>query len=343
MFRSFLALLIALAVPLAALAGDTNFVGRVIVQDGDDEPTCSTASGAGMLCVEQAAELQSTIAVAGASTLTGNVTMAGTLAVTGATTLTGGGTLGAALSCGDFNLTNVGDISLDTISSDGSTIGVTADTLTSGGTDDYGLAITQTLNDTGAAGGSDVYRGLKVAVTTTDITGWDEAYLLDLLDGSTSRLKVSTAGVTTLGGDLAMGGNNIGGQLTGFEDLTGDDTMTTTDCGRTVTTNDASRVITLPAVAAGNIGCRITFVMTGADDVGLISLSPNASDGIFGMCCGVNDAATTACVALSGADNKDLQATAAEINKGDNVTLISDGSTGWYAVGCVGAGWASEG
>jgi len=189
------------------------------VQDGDDDPTCSTASGAGMLCVEQAVELQSTLAVAGNSTLSG----------------------------------------------------------------------TLTLSD-----------------------------------------------------ELVMGGNDIGGQLTGFEDLTANDTMAITDCGRTVTTNDASRTITLPAVAAGNKGCRITFVMTGANDFGLVSISPNASDGIFGICCGVNDAATTACVALSGTDDKDLEAVAAEVNKGDNVTLISDGSTGWYAVGCVGAGWASE-
>lgn len=150
------------------------------------------------------------------------------------------------------------------------------------------------------------------------------------------------SGGATLAGDLVMGGNDIGGQLTGFEDLTGDDTMAVTDCGRTVSTNDDNRVITLPDAAAGNLGCRITVVVTAADDAAKVSISPDSGDGIYGMCCGVNDAATTACVALSGTADKDLECQKGEQNKGDSVTLISDGSTGWYVHGCVGAGWASE-
>ena len=150
------------------------------------------------------------------------------------------------------------------------------------------------------------------------------------------------SGATTLGGDLDLGGNELGGQLTGFEDLTADDTMDGDDCGRTVTTNDDGRVITLPNAAAANLGCRITFVVTAADDAAKVSISPHSSDGIFGLCCGVNDAATTACVALSGTADKDLEDAKAEQNVGDSVTLISDGATGWYATGCVGAGWVSE-
>lgn len=376
-----LAILTTTMLAAIAHAGDTNYVGRVVIQASDTPITCSTAAAAGGLCVEAAAEMQSTLLVTGATTL------------------------GAALSCGDFNITNVGNIDVDTIQADDGTswagseiasltsadsdpadagvlrlgnaeticweadatgtdecltvdsaeqftmtgaLEVTGNTLTSGGTDDYGLEVLQTLNDTGAAGGTDVYTAIQVNITTTDITGWDNVYLMDLQDTGTSRFSVSdtgavvTGGSITAGGDLIMGANTLSGQLTGFEDVTGDDTLDATDCGKTVTTNDASRTITLPAVAAGNAGCRITFVLTGADDTGLVSIDPNANDGIFGLCCGVNDAATTACVLLSGADNKDLQSVAAEQNKGDNVTLISDGSTGWYAVGCVGAGWASE-
>lgn len=190
---------------------------------------------------------------------------------------------------------------------------------------------------TAAADGSLCIQGAVEAQSTLAVAGASTLTGATTLTGS-----VTTGSTLTLGGAIVAAGNDIGGQLTGFEDLTANDTMAITDCGRTVTTNDATRVITLPAVAAANAGCRITFIATGADDTGLVSLSPNASDGIFGMCCGVNDAATTACVALSGTDDKDLEATAAEQNKGDNVTLISDGATGWYAVGCVGAGWASE-
>ena len=67
-------------------------------------------------------------------------------------------------------------------------------TLTSGGTDDYGMQITQTLNDTGAAGGSDVYRAIKVSLTETDVTGWDNVYLLDL----NAEVTVDNAGRITV-------------------------------------------------------------------------------------------------------------------------------------------------
>lgn len=229
--KTFLAFILSLALPLAAVAGTTNIPGRLILQTDDSAPTCSSATADGSLCIEGAVEAQSTLAVTGAATL------ASTLAVTGATTLTGG---------------------------------------------------------------------------------------------------------ATLAGDVNLAGNELYGQLQLFEDITANDTMTVSDCGRVITTNDDNRVLTLPAVAAANKGCAITFVVTAADDAAKVSISPNASDGIFGLCCGVNDAATTACVALSGTDDKDLEDAKAEQNKGDNVTLVSDGSTGWYAVACVGAGWASE-
>jgi hypothetical protein len=367
---------------LAAVArsGDTNYAGRVVVQSSDTPITCSTASTTGGLCVESASEFQSTLLITGATTL------------------------GAALSCGDNNVTNVGDIDIDTLTPDGaswtgddmasmtsaaadpadagvlrlgnaedicweadatgtdecfsvesdeefnftSAVEITGNTLTSGGTDDYGLEVLQTLNDTGAAGGSDEYRAIVARITSTDVTGWDTVYMLDLQDDASSVFSVTqagavvTAGSITAGGDVNGNGNTLYGQLTGFEDLTGDDTMAVSDCGKTVTTNDSGRVITLPDAAAGNIGCRITFIVTAADDNGIVSISPHTSDGIYGQCCGVNDAATTACVALSGAANKDLEDAAAEQNKGDSVTLVSDGSTGWYTVGCIGSGWGSE-
>lgn len=157
----------------------------------------------------------------------------------------------------------------------------------------------------------------------------------------TSTGAMTATGGITLGGNLTAAANKITGQLQGFEDLTSDQALDATDCGAVVSTNDDNRVITLPAVAAGNLGCILRIVNTAADDAALISISPNASDGIYGTCCGVDDAATTACVHLSGTDNKDAQNTKATQNKGDNITLVSDGSTGWYVLSCVGI-WASE-
>lgn len=81
---------------------------------------------------------------------------------------------------------------------------VTPGSYVSGGTDDHGISIAQTLNDSGAAGGSDVYRGLEVDLTTTDVTGWDEVYLLDLIDDTVSKFNVQ------LDGDVNMTGSLVG-------------------------------------------------------------------------------------------------------------------------------------
>ena len=81
-------------------------------------------------------------------------------------------------------------------------------TLSTSGTDDYGISLTQTLNNN-AAGGSDVYRAWKTSLTFTDITGWDEVYLADFLVGGSSALNFEYDG-----GDIwiasATGGINFG-------------------------------------------------------------------------------------------------------------------------------------
>ena len=107
--------------------------------------------------------------------------------------------------------------------------------------------------------------------------------------------------------------------------------------------------MTLPAVAAATApkGMKVTFVNTGADGNNIITISPNASDAIYGSCAasaGGNADATTAdglVSKASGTDDKDWVNTKATANKGDRVTLVSDGSTGWFIVEGVGI-WASE-
>jgi hypothetical protein len=102
-----------------------------------------------------------------------------------------------------------------------------------------------------------------------------------------------------------------------------------------ITTATDNAVITLPDAAAGNAGKRITVINTGADGAALISVAPHASDAIFGS---VPNAAADS--VSSGTVNKPFNNTKATANKGDFVTLVSDGSTGWYIVGGVGI-WAS--
>ena len=102
--------------------------------------------------------------------------------------------------------------------------------------------------------------------------------------------------------------------------------------------------ITLPATKAG---VKYTFVNSGAAGNNIITISPNASDAIKGnlnSSVGANADATTAdgLVAISGgADDKDWINTKATSNVGDRVTIVGDGSDGWWIVDGCGI-WVSE-
>jgi hypothetical protein len=89
----------------------------------------------------------------------------------------------------------------------GAMFSVSPDTFTSGGTDDFGSHIVATLNDSGAAGGSDVFRLIKGSLTETDVTGWDNIYLVDLAVGGTSRFRVTNEGGVRINGPSSPSGN----------------------------------------------------------------------------------------------------------------------------------------
>ena len=93
----------------------------------------------------------------------GNTAIAGTLAVTGTTTL-------AATSFGDANITNVGNIALDSITADGSTITITGNTTFADGAFDFDIASHDTSN------------GLKLGGTLVTATAAE----INILDGVTS-------------------------------------------------------------------------------------------------------------------------------------------------------------
>jgi uncharacterized protein YpmB len=102
--------------------------------------------------------------------------------------------------------------------------------------------------------------------------------------------------------------------------------VTTTDSGKIFEVEGGNDVtFTLPAIAIGNV---FTFVYTGADSNGSITISPNASDGIT--------------YAGSATDNKDLILTKATANRGDMVTLASTDSTAAWQVTSVKGIWAKE-
>lgn len=91
----------------------------------------------------------------------------------------------------------------------GNTMVVRGGTLTSGGVDDRALQVEATLNDSGAAGGSDLFNLIKGNVTATNVTGWDTVNLIDLQVSTTSKFKVDNSGNLTIGGDIGLTGTRI--------------------------------------------------------------------------------------------------------------------------------------
>ena len=95
-------------------------------------------------------------------------------------------------------------------------------------------------------------------------------------------------------------------------------------------------VMNLPIITADTIGMEFTFINTGADGAVLLSIDPNAVDGINGSI--ANAAADSV---ASGVVGKKLNNTKATANNGDYVTLKAVALTKWFIVGGVGI-WASE-
>jgi hypothetical protein len=74
----------------------------------------------------------------------------------------------------------------------------------SGGVDDKTVNITATLNDTGAAGGSDLFNLIKGNLTITNATGWDTVNLIDLHVGGASKFTVDYLGGLKISSDLLV-------------------------------------------------------------------------------------------------------------------------------------------
>ena len=94
--------------------------------------------------------------------------------------------------------------------------------------------------------------------------------------------------------------------------------------------------LTLPKIYSTNLGMEFTFRNIGADGNNIITISPNAADGVNGSI--ANAAADSV---ASGTVNKDIINTKATANKGDWITIKAVALTAWYITGGVGI-WASE-
>ena len=114
--------------------------------------------------------------------------------------------------------------------------------------------------------------------------------------------------------------------------LDDDYTLTEADNGKTFAIATDAKVITLLPTIAG-FKCR--FINIGADDNNIVTISPNASDGIFGTL-----TLAASIVIMPGTADTDLINTKSGANKGDFVDLEGDGVDGWAITGSSGI-WAS--
>jgi len=151
------------------------------------------------------------------------------------------------------------------------------------------------------------------------------------------KLSKKESALSLVDGGTATGAVNLQINAVGSAHSNGD-TLTQAESGKIFLESTDAATITLPATVAG---LNYTFIWAGAAGE-TFNISPNASDLIRGACSDSNAMGTVVESATNGAgaDNKDLQLdSGAEI--GNRVTLVGDGSVGWYILDCVGS-WAFE-
>lgn len=118
--------------------------------------------------------------------------------------------------------------------------------------------------------------------------------------------------------------------------ITATQTLTEADAGSDYNVATDALVITLPLIEADNIGMEFLFRNTGANAANIITLSPNAVDGVNGR---ISTAAADS--TASGTVNKDWINTKATAKKGDYVRIKAVALTTWFIEEGQGV-WVSE-
>ena len=102
-------------------------------------------------------------------------------------------------------------------------------------------------------------------------------------------------------------------------------TIDALDSGKIIYVDTDAKIITLPATDAG---LTVTLVNVGGFGTVALTIAPNANDRIQG-----ND--------ITAAEDKDLVNTKATAQRGDFVTLVADGTDGWFVTAQRGT-WTRE-
>lgn len=160
----------------------------------------------------------------------------------------------------------------------------------------------------------------------------DVAGTSTLTGAVTAASTLTAAGALTASSTLGVTGMTTltGGVTQATAAISGTTALTSADCGivQMVDAGIDTETITLPATSAG---CVYEFIYTGADGGALLDISPAAADAVHGSC-----TLAASVLELSGADDADFGFTKATINTGDRVTIVGDGSVGWFVSDCAG-------
>lgn len=287
-----------------------------------------------------------------AATLTLGGANATTVTITPQTTITGGvltnavdRITGGALAIGGSTATSVTITPITTVTgalyTNGGVDRSTAAALAIGAANATGVTITPATTVTGAFypnGGIDRSTAATLAIGAANATGVTVTPATTVVaalypDGGVDR---STAAALAIGATNATSVVITPPMRFRRTMLPKTDNYTmvfATDCGGQITIGVDNKTITLPLITSGSSGCELTISNTATATNALITVAPNASDGIAGSC---------GAVALDGAANKGILNTKGTQAKGDSITVISTGTSGaggWLVNSCTGI-WA---
>jgi len=155
--------------------------------------------------------------------------------------------------------------------------------------------------------------------------------------GSADNTAVTVDAIAVNITSTTGGVNFVGNRQRIISTLADGTTLTAAQSGGTILQSTNGATLTLPATVAG---LEYTFIFIGTAGH-TFNISPNANDKIGGSIVDVADGnIVTASNSGAGTDNKDLQLDSGS-QVGDRVTLVADGSLGWFIKDGVGS-WVFE-